>query len=118
MQIHSSVGMAFLDNDNTIGYTAFRKGSTVFVFNLTADLSNDEHTEPTHCGSLRAEVHFGVVLEHPVTCFVHSEYDNCIEIDTDRKISLDYLIFKKMDTFQIKNILNKKLGMICKGVYS
>ena len=65
----------------------------MFVFNFIADLSNDEHTEPTHRGSLRVEVSFGVALAQPITCFVHGEYDNCIKIDNDRKISLDYLIF-------------------------
>ena len=52
MQIHSGVGTTFRYTDNAISYTAFGQGSTVFVFDLTADLSNDKHTEPTHCGRL------------------------------------------------------------------
>ena len=93
MQMHSCVGTAFRDDDNAISYTPLGQGSTVFVFDLTADLSNDKHTEPTCWGTLRAKVHFGMALAHPITCFVYSEYGNCIEIDADRKISLDYLIF-------------------------
>ena len=52
MQMHSSFGMAFRDDDNTINHTAFGPGSTVFVFDLTADLTNNKHTEPTCLGSL------------------------------------------------------------------
>ena len=62
------------------------------VFDLMADQSNGEHTNPTYHGKLRAEVRFGVALTNPVTCFVHSLYVNNIEIDHDRKISLDYLV--------------------------
>ena len=91
--MHSRVSTAFHGADNTVTYTAFRQGSSVFVFDLTAYLSNDERTEPTYRSSLQAEVHFGVALKHPIICFFYSEYDNCIEIDAERKISVSYLIF-------------------------
>ena len=81
----------YLDNCST-SYNIFGHGSTVFVLDLTADLSNAEHSEPPNHGSLWAEVHFGNQLPHAVTCFVHAEYDNCIKINQDRNISLDYLI--------------------------
>ena len=80
------------DEDNGISYYGFGHGSTVFVFDLTADLANSEHSEPSKRGGLRAEVRFGVALPQAVTCFTHAEYDNCIEISQDRNISLDYLI--------------------------
>ena len=91
--MQSGIGTAFRDEDCSISYNAFDHGSTLFVFDLTADLSNAEHSEPTKRGSLQAEVRFGNQLLHAVTCFVHAEYDNCIEINQDRNISLDYLIF-------------------------
>ena len=92
MQLQSGIGNAFRDEDNSISYFDFGHGSTVFAFDLTADLANGEHKEPRKRGSLRAEVHFGTQLPSPVTCFVHAEYDNCIKINQDRDISLDYLI--------------------------
>ena len=92
MQMQSAVGKAFRDEDSSISYHAFGHGSTVFVFDLTADLANAEHSEPTKRRGLQAEVRFGDQLPHAVTCFVHAEYDNCIEINQDRNISLDYLI--------------------------
>ena len=84
--------MAFRHEDCSISNNAFGHGSTVFVFDLMADLSNAEHSEPTNRGSLRVEVHFGEQLPHAVTCFVRAEYNNCIEINQDRNISFDYLI--------------------------
>ena len=92
MQMQSGVGTAFRDVDCGINYYTFGHGSTLFVFDLTADLSNGTHSEPTKRGGLRAEVRFGTQTPHAVTCFVHAEYDNCIEINQDRSISLDYLI--------------------------
>ena len=50
------------------------------MFDLTADLTNAEHMEPTNGGSLQAEVRFSDQLLHAVTCFVHAECNNCIEI--------------------------------------
>ena len=90
--MQSALGKAFHDEDCSISFYAFGHGLTVFVFDLTADLANSEHSEPTKRGSLRAEVRFAAQLPTTVTCFTHAEYDNCIEISQDRNISLDYLI--------------------------
>ena len=92
MQMQSGVGSAFRDTDCGLTYNAFGAGSTVFVFDLTADLSNGFYSEPTRRGGLPAEARFATPTAHAVTCFVHAEYDNCIEINQDRSISLDYLI--------------------------
>ena len=92
MQMQNDVGMAFRDEDCSLSCNAFGHGSTVFVFDLKADLSNTKHLQPTNRGILRAEVLFSIQLPHTVTCFVHAKYDNCIEIYQDRNISLDYLI--------------------------
>ena len=80
MQMQSAVGTAFRDDDSGLSYYDFGHGSTVFVFDLTADLANSEHSEPTKRGSLRAEVRFAPQLPTTVTCFTHAEYDNCIKI--------------------------------------
>ena len=64
----------------------------MFVFDLTAELADGEHSEPTQRGSLRAEVRFARQLPTAVTFFVHAEHDNHIDINQDRNIKLDYLI--------------------------
>ena len=92
MQMQSCIGAVFHAEDCSISYNAFGHGSTVFVFDLTADLSNAEHSEPTKRGTLRAEVRFAAQLPNGVTCFTHAKYDSCIETSQDRNISLDYLI--------------------------
>ena len=50
--MHSGVESAFHDDDNAISYTAFGYRSTVFVYDLTADLSNAKHTETARRGIL------------------------------------------------------------------
>ena len=66
MQMESGLGTSFRNYDNGISYKAFGKGSTVFLFDLTADQSNGKHTDPTRHGNLRDEVGFGVALTNPV----------------------------------------------------
>ena len=91
-QMKSGVGLRFHGEDCLISYDAFRNGSTVVVFDLTADLSNAENSESTNHRRLLVEVRFSVQVPHAVTCFVHAEYYNCIEINQYRNILLDYLI--------------------------
>ena len=79
------------NEDCSISYNAFGHSSTVFVIDLMTDMTNAMHTEPKNHGGLRAEVRFGDKLPHAVTYFVDAEY-NCIEVNKDKKISLDYLI--------------------------
>ena len=52
MQMQSGAGSAFQDSDCGLTYNAFGRGSTVFVFDLTADLSNGFCSEPTRRGGL------------------------------------------------------------------
>lgn len=92
MQMSSALGHAFTNQDCGISYNDFRNGSTLFVFNLNADLTDGDHTEVMKRGSVRIEVRFGAALANPITCLVFSEYDNLILIDKERNVSLDYLV--------------------------
>ena len=92
MQMSSALGHAFTNQDCGISYNDFRNGSTLFVFNLNAELTDGEHTEVMKRGSVRIEVRFGAALVNPITCLVFSEYDNLILIDKERNVSLDYLV--------------------------
>ena len=113
MQMHSDVGTAFCDEDSAISYTAFGQGS--FVFDLTAHLSNAEHTEPTRCGSLWAKVHFGLWYKTGGMFMLNTATASKSTKTESRLITW----FKEMDTFQIKNILSKNLGgSVFRGVYA
>ena len=92
LQMSSALGHAFTNQDCGISYNDFRNGSTLFVLNLNAELTDGEHTEVMKRGSVRIEVRFGAALVNPITCLVFSEYDNLILIDKERNVSLDYLV--------------------------
>ena len=92
MQMSSALGHAFSNQDCGISYDEFRGGTTLFVFNLNAELTDGEHTEAIQRGSVRIETRFSAALANPITCLVFSEYDNLILIDKERNVSLDYLV--------------------------
>jgi len=92
MQMSSSLGHAFTNQDSGLSYKDFKGGNTLFVFNLNAELTDGEHTEPTKRGAVRIECRFANALANPITCILLSEYDNLILIDKERNVSLDYLV--------------------------
>ena len=92
MQMSSSIGHAFTNQDCGLSYKDFKGGSTFFVFNLNAELTDGDHIETTKRGTVQIECRFANALEVPITCLVLSEYDNLILIDKQRNVSLDYLV--------------------------
>jgi len=75
-----------------INRNSYRKGYTLFAFDLTPDLSahSSGHWNLIKSGSLRIEVRFSEALTHVVNCLVYAEYDNIIEIDSSRQVIMDY----------------------------
>ena len=92
MQMSSSIGHAFTNQDCGLSYKDFKGGSTFFVFNLNAELTDGDHIETTKRGTVRIECRFANALAAPITCLVLSEYDNLILIDKQRNVNLDYLV--------------------------
>ena len=52
MQVQSGIGTLFRNCNTGISYKPFGRGLTVFVFDLTTDQSNRDHTHPIQHGSL------------------------------------------------------------------
>ena len=71
---------------------ALHPAHILYVFNLNAELTDGDHTEPTRRGAARIECRFSRALAQPITCILLSEYDNLILIDKERNVSLDYLV--------------------------
>ena len=92
MQMSSSLGHAFTNQDCGLSYKDFKGGSTLFVFNLNAELTDGDHIETIKRGTVRIECRFAAALPVPITCLVFSEYDNLILIDKQRNACLDYLV--------------------------
>ena len=92
LQMSSALGHAFTTQDCGISYQEFKGGSTLFVFDLNAELTDGDHIEAVKRGAVRIEVRFSNALPNPVTCLLLAEYNNLITIDKERNISLDYLV--------------------------
>ena len=85
------LGKSFLDESNDISYQDFGGGYAFFVFDLTADYATDsDYAQVIKHGNLRLEVHFKVPLAQSVNIVYLGEFQNCIEIDHHRNVTVDF----------------------------
>ena len=85
------LGIHFSDASNGISRADYPNGYCLSAFDLTSDLSSDmEHWSPPKTGSMRIEMQFSKPLEETIVAVIFSEFENLIEIDHQRAISLDY----------------------------
>lgn len=70
------------------------KGNTIFGFNFAPDLSNGcdlvGHVNPLKRGTLRLHLRFKKALTEVIDVILFCEYDNIIEIDSERNVSCDF----------------------------
>lgn len=84
-------GINFTDAGNCISRTDYPNGYCLSAFDLTADLScNQAHWNIIKSGSLSIEIQFSKALEQTITALIFAEFDNCIEIDSNRQVLTDY----------------------------
>lgn len=90
--LFSGTGMHFLNEGNGISREQYAKGYCLLAFDLTPDLSANSanHWNLIRHGSVRLEVRFETALTQTINCVVYAEFDNVIEIDKNRNISVDY----------------------------
>lgn len=90
--LFSGTGIHFLNEGNCIDRIEYKKGYTLFAFDLTPDLSAHcpSHWNLIRNGSVRIEVGFHEALAHTVNCIVYAEYDNVLEIDASRQVIVDF----------------------------
>ncbi|CAK1591845.1 unnamed protein product [Parnassius mnemosyne] len=70
----------------------YGKGYCLLAFDLTPDLSanSSTHWNLIKHGSVRIEVRFESSLIQTINCIVYAEFDNIIEIDKNRNVTVDY----------------------------
>lgn len=90
MTLFEGTGMLHADKGHCIQRKDFANGYALYVFDLTADLSEGSHQDPIKHGSLRMECHFTKALPCTVNVVVYSEYENIIQIDRARNIITDF----------------------------
>jgi hypothetical protein len=89
--LFSGCGIHYSDHGNDVEYDDYSKGFFLTCFDLTNDLSSHSPVwNASKNGSLRIELRFEQPLTESVTVIVFAEFDNLIEIDKNRQITLDY----------------------------
>lgn len=90
--LFSGTGMHFMDLGNGISREDYPDGFCLFAFDLSVDLSagRNTHWNLLRHGTIRIEVRFEKELENTVNCIIYAEYDNVLEIDSARQVTLDY----------------------------
>ena len=80
------------DKGNGILRNDYRDGYTLYAFDLTADLGQDDHFNLAKHGNLRLALKFGEALAETVTVITFAEFDNMIELDHDRNVLVNFSI--------------------------
>ncbi|CAK1592647.1 unnamed protein product [Parnassius mnemosyne] len=90
--LFSGTGIHFLNEGNGISCEQYGKGYCLLAFDLTPDLSanSSTHWNLIKHGSVRIEVRFESSLIQTINCIVYAEFDNIIEIDKNRNVTVDY----------------------------
>ena len=66
------------------------KGYSLFSFDLTADYDDDDHYPIIKHGNLRLEMNFANALDSAINIIIYAEFDNIIEITSERNVQIDY----------------------------
>jgi hypothetical protein len=90
MSLFTGTGKQFMDEGNQIRREDYARGFTLFAFDLTPDLSEDDHFNLIREGSVRVDMKFGDALPNTINVIVYAEFENIIEIDRSRSVIFDY----------------------------
>ena len=88
--LFTGTGMMHSDQGNCISREDFGNGYTLFVYDMTSDLSHGDHFHLLKTGSLRLEINFKRPLPSMINIIVYAEFENVIEIDKARNVIVDY----------------------------
>ena len=78
--LFQSTGAFGLGRGNSIGYRAFKNGSTFFPFDLSPDNCHGYHLHPKIDGTLDVELRFSEPLPQSITILIHATFDNLVKI--------------------------------------
>ena len=83
-------GTGKLGSDEGLFISREDYGYTLYAFDLTADLGEDDHFSLVRQGSVRLALKFAQALPATVTVIAYAECENVIEIDRNRNIVFDF----------------------------
>lgn len=90
MGMFSGTGKENQDEGNDISREDFGNGYSIYVFDLTPDLTENQSFNLARSGSVRLGMKFGTALEKTITVVAYAEFENIIEIDRSRNVVFDF----------------------------
>ena len=92
MSLFQATGALGRDRSMGINYDEYKDGGYVlWGLDLTADQGSEEgHLHPIKTGNLRIYLQFSGILEKAINVIVFGEFDNQIEINALREVTMDY----------------------------
>src|SRR5664279_270983 len=90
MTLFSGTGKENRNEGNGIERSDYNNGYALYAFDLTPDLSDDDHFNLAKQGSVRIDMKFATALPNTVTVIAYAEFENVIEIDRNRNVVFDF----------------------------
>jgi hypothetical protein len=90
MNMYSGTRKENQDEGNGIDREEFANGYSLYVFDLTPDLSENDSFNLIRSGGVRLGMKFRSALAKTITIVAFAEFENVIEIDRNRNVAFDY----------------------------
>jgi len=90
LNLFSGTGKINKDDGNNIDREEYASGYTLYAFDLSPDLAEDDHFNLQHNGGLRLVLKFSAALPVTVSVIAYAEFENVIEGDRNRNIIYDF----------------------------
>jgi len=88
--LFSGTGKLYNDEGLSLDRYQYSHGNTLYAFDLSPDLTDDDHFDLIKTGSVRIQAKFSEALAEPVTLIVYTEHQNLLEIDRNRNMTFDF----------------------------
>jgi len=88
--IFAGTGKLSADEGMLITVDEYANGYSLYAFDLTADLGEDDHFSLVRQGGLRLALKFSQALQATVTVMAYAEFEYVIKIDCNSKVVFDF----------------------------
>jgi hypothetical protein len=90
LSLFTGTGKINKDDGNNISRNEYASGYALYAFDLSPDLSEDDHFNLLKQGGLRIVLKFAQALPATVSVIAYAEFENVIEIDRNRNVIYDF----------------------------